>query len=200
MAAEGGGRMTAPLTARVRYGAAEGSAPADGVATGDLIDPGTVDVLAGAPSGLATLVEINNRGLTGDSWWLVLDMDAWVAPWADMLPDAPGGLAIPLTQMADGRWRSTSPRRRDAAPGRTSMVLSVRGAVPAWPLPGEDQAPAVTGTCITRAELEAQFGVAVPPVDDVAVSRWATTIAAWLLRSHGSGPVWPLALAAAPGR
>ena len=38
-------------------------------------------------------------------------------------------------------------------------------------------------------------------VDDVVDSRWTMTVAAWLLRSHGSGPVWPLALAvAAPGR
>jgi ATP-dependent DNA helicase RecQ len=26
-------------------------------------------------------------------------------------------------------------------------------------------------------------------------SRWTLTVAAWLLRSHGSGEVWPLALA-----
>ena len=32
-------------------------------------------------------------------------------------------------------------------------------------------------------------------VDDVVDSRWTITIAAWLLRSHGSGEVWPLALA-----
>ena len=68
------------------------------------------------------------------------------------------------------------------------------------PRRGADRAKATTGTCVTRAGLEAQFGAAVLPVDDVAVSRWATTIAAWLLRSHGNDPVWPLALAAAPGR
>ena len=32
-------------------------------------------------------------------------------------------------------------------------------------------------------------------VDDMADSRWTLTVAAWLLRSHGSGKVWPLALA-----
>jgi ATP-dependent DNA helicase RecQ len=32
-------------------------------------------------------------------------------------------------------------------------------------------------------------------VDDMVDSRWTLTIAAWLLRSHGSGAVWPLALA-----
>ena len=31
-------------------------------------------------------------------------------------------------------------------------------------------------------------------VDDVVGSRWTFTVAAWLLRTHGSGEVWPLAL------
>ena len=34
-------------------------------------------------------------------------------------------------------------------------------------------------------------------VDDMADSRWTLTVAAWLLRSNGSGAVWPLALALA---
>jgi ATP-dependent DNA helicase RecQ len=32
-------------------------------------------------------------------------------------------------------------------------------------------------------------------VDDMVDSRWTLTVAAWLVRSHGSGEVWPLALA-----
>jgi len=32
-------------------------------------------------------------------------------------------------------------------------------------------------------------------IDDMVDSRWTLTVAAWLLRSHGSGEVWPLALA-----
>jgi ATP-dependent DNA helicase RecQ len=36
-------------------------------------------------------------------------------------------------------------------------------------------------------------------VDDMVDSRWTLTIAAWLLLSHNSGPVWPLALAQAGG-
>jgi ATP-dependent DNA helicase RecQ len=32
-------------------------------------------------------------------------------------------------------------------------------------------------------------------VDDMVDSRWTLTIATWLLRAHGSGEVWPLALA-----
>lgn len=39
----------------------------------------------------------------------------------------------------------------------------------------------------------------VPPgpvllLDDMVDSRWTLTVAAWLLRTHGSGEVWPLAL------
>ena len=34
-------------------------------------------------------------------------------------------------------------------------------------------------------------------VDDMVDSRWTLTVTAWLLRSHGSGEVWPLALAQA---
>jgi ATP-dependent DNA helicase RecQ len=37
-------------------------------------------------------------------------------------------------------------------------------------------------------------------VDDMVDSRWTFTIAAWLLRSRGSGEVWPLALAQVGGR
>lgn len=36
-------------------------------------------------------------------------------------------------------------------------------------------------------------------VDDMVDSRWTLTVAAWLLRSHGSGEAWPLALAQAGG-
>ncbi len=36
-------------------------------------------------------------------------------------------------------------------------------------------------------------------VDDMMDSRWTFTVAAWLLRSHGSGEVWPLALAQTGG-
>lgn len=31
-------------------------------------------------------------------------------------------------------------------------------------------------------------------IDDIINSRWTSTVASWLLRNHGSGEVWPLAL------
>jgi ATP-dependent DNA helicase RecQ len=36
-------------------------------------------------------------------------------------------------------------------------------------------------------------------IDDMVDSRWTLTVATWLLRSQGSGAVWPLALAVAGG-
>lgn len=36
-------------------------------------------------------------------------------------------------------------------------------------------------------------------VDDLVDSRWTLTVAAWLLRSHGSGEILPFALAQAGG-
>ncbi len=48
-------------------------------------------------------------------------------------------------------------------------------------------------------------GAAVLPgpvllVDDIVDSKWTMTVAGWLLATHGSGPVYPLALAVASGR
>jgi ATP-dependent DNA helicase RecQ len=37
-------------------------------------------------------------------------------------------------------------------------------------------------------------------VDDLVDSRWTLIVAAWLLRSKGSGEVWPLALASSSGQ
>jgi ATP-dependent DNA helicase RecQ len=47
-------------------------------------------------------------------------------------------------------------------------------------------------------------GQPIPPgpvllVDDMVDSRWTLTVAAWLLRKSGSGPVWPMVLAQTDG-
>jgi ATP-dependent DNA helicase RecQ len=45
--------------------------------------------------------------------------------------------------------------------------------------------------------LRIQSSVPAGPVllvDDMVDSKWTLTVAAWLLRNHGSGEVWPLAL------
>jgi ATP-dependent DNA helicase RecQ len=50
--------------------------------------------------------------------------------------------------------------------------------------------------------IDGSLAITIPPltgpvllVDDMVDSRWTLTVAAWLLRTHGSGAVFPLALA-----
>jgi ATP-dependent DNA helicase RecQ len=54
------------------------------------------------------------------------------------------------------------------------------------------QARNVDGSLEVRGQVRAG---PVLLVDDMVDSRWTLTVAAWLLRSRGSGEVWPLALA-----
>ena len=58
---------------------------------------------------------------------------------------------------------------------------------------GTQQARNVDGSLVVSAEQLLHGPVLL--VDDMVDSRWTLTVAAWLLRSHGSGEVWPLALA-----
>ena len=55
------------------------------------------------------------------------------------------------------------------------------------------QARNVDGSLVVSVELLPHGPVLL--VDDMVDSRWTLMVAAWLLRSHGSGEVWPLALA-----
>ena len=57
------------------------------------------------------------------------------------------------------------------------------------------QARNVDGSLVVSAEHLPRGRVLL--VDDMVDSRWTLTVGAWLLRSHGSGEVWPLALALA---
>lgn len=54
------------------------------------------------------------------------------------------------------------------------------------------QAHNIDGTMRAVPELIQQGPVLL--IDDIVNSKWTSTVAAWLLRSHGSGEVWPLAL------
>jgi len=55
------------------------------------------------------------------------------------------------------------------------------------------QARNVDGSLVVSGEPLPRSPVLL--VDDMVDSRWTLTVAAWLLRSYGSGKVWPLALA-----
>lgn len=60
------------------------------------------------------------------------------------------------------------------------------------------QARNIDGSLTTTDEALPESPVLL--VDDMVDSGWTFTIAAWLLRSCGSGEVWPLALAQVGGR
>ena len=70
---------------------------------------------------------------------------------------------------------------------------------------GEDRAEqkSMANSTQQARNVDGSFVVSVEPlllgpvllVDDMVDSRWTLTVAAWLLRSHGSGEVWPFALA-----
>lgn len=73
--------------------------------------------------------------------------------------------------------------KTDARPEQKTMANSTQ------------QARNIDGSLAIAAQ-----GVRAGPVllvDDMVDSRWTLTVAAWLLRSHGSGEVLPLALALA---
>lgn len=54
------------------------------------------------------------------------------------------------------------------------------------------QAHNIDGTMRAVPELIQKGPVLL--IDDIVNSKWTSTVAAWLLRSHGCGEVWPLAL------
>lgn len=78
--------------------------------------------------------------------------------------------------------------KTEARPEQKTMANSAR------------QARNVDGSLAICAQFNGKVpGGPVLLVDDMVDSRWTLTIAAWLLLSHNSGPVWPLALAQAGG-
>lgn len=60
---------------------------------------------------------------------------------------------------------------------------------------GTQQARNVDGAFMVTTDSGTVPSGPVLLIDDVVGSRWTLTVAAWLLREHGSGKVWPLVLA-----
>jgi ATP-dependent DNA helicase RecQ len=94
----------------------------------------------------------------------------------DLVPDFARRLAITLGLPFRAVLRKTSQR-----PEQKTMAN------------GTQQARNLDGSLAVDSQ-------ALPPgpvllIDDIVDSRWTMTVCAWLLRSHGSGDVWPLALA-----
>lgn len=96
----------------------------------------------------------------------------------DLVPDfakrLAAALGLPFHQVLD-KTRDTAEQKTMA--NGTLQARNVDGSL------------ALTGATLPRGP--------VLLVDDMVDSRWTLTVGAWLLRSAGSGPVWPLALAEA---
>ena len=66
----------------------------------------------------------------------------------------------------------------------------------------DDEQKSMANSTQQARNRDGSFAVRSPPlppqpvllVDDIVGSRWTFTVAAWLLRRHGTGEVWPLAL------
>ena len=94
----------------------------------------------------------------------------------DLVPDFARRLAEALNLPFDAVLEKT-----DNRPEQKTMANSTQ------------QARNIDGSLAVRARPLRAAPVLL--VDDMVDSRWTLTVAAWLLRSHGSGEVWPLALA-----
>jgi ATP-dependent DNA helicase RecQ len=116
--------------------------------------------------------------------WKPVPAPAWVAcipsrRHPDLVPDLAVRVASALGLPFHAVLSTTAER-----PEQKTMANSVQ------------QARNLDGSLATAAPLPAAVrGRACLLLDDMVDSRWTFTVAAWLLRRHGSGPVWPLALA-----
>ena len=96
-----------------------------------------------------------------------------------LVPDFAGRLADALGLPFHGVLIKT-----DARPEQKTMANSTH------------QARNLDGSLAAKAPLDPG---PVLLIDDMVDSGWTLTVSAWLLRSHGSGVVWPLTLAVAGG-
>jgi ATP-dependent DNA helicase RecQ len=116
-------------------------------------------------------------------------------------------LGLPLKQVLRKR-RETRPQKemQNSAMQLHNLMKAFEVISPQpVPMPAEQQPNGFT-SMVRRLSQEVASVIAQPPildpgpvllVDDVADSRWTLTLAAVLLRLHGSGPVFPFALARA---
>jgi ATP-dependent DNA helicase RecQ len=147
----------------------------------------------------------------GDAGWgkLVHDGKYHDGRFADELVDACVALLAEWTPQPAPRWVTCVPslRHPDLVPDFAARLAAALG-VPFHPVfrksdarpeqktmeNSTQQARNVDGSIAFDHVVDACRGP-VLLVDDMVDSRWTLTVCAWLLRSHGSGEVWPLALA-----
>jgi len=100
-----------------------------------------------------------------------------------LVPDLAARLAQALNLPFEPVIEKTAPR-----PEQKTMANSAQ------------QARNVDGSLAISPQFKGKLRIGpVLLVDDMVDSRWTMTLVAWLLLSHNSGPVWPLALAQAGG-
>lgn len=105
-------------------------------------------------------------------------------------------------------WVTAIPsRRHPALVPEFAQRLAARLGLPFHPaLERTDDRPeqkAMANRTQQARNVDGSFAVGMQPfppgavllVDDMVDSRWTLTVGAWLLRSHGCGEVWPLAVA-----
>jgi ATP-dependent DNA helicase RecQ len=115
--------------------------------------------------------------------WAPLPPPSWVTcvpsrRYPDLVPDFARRLASALNLRFHAALEKTDDR-----PEQKRMANSTQ------------QARNIDGSLGVRAELMPEGPLLL--VDDMVDSRWTLTVAAWLLRSHGTGEVFPVALALA---
>ena len=129
---------------------------------------------------------------------------------ADELVDACAELVREWDPQPAPRWVACIPslRHPELVPGFARRLADALG-LPFRPvLEKLDERPpqkTMANSVQQARNVDGSLGVTadgLPPepvllVDDMVDSRWTFTVAAWLLRSRGSGEVWPLALAQA---
>ena len=110
--------------------------------------------------------------------------------------------AVPSVAPAGPRRRRSRARSRASSACRTSTCLAAdAGAEPQEAMQNSAQQLANAHARRWRSTVRRPCRPGpVLLVDDLVDSRWTLTVAGWLLREGGSGPVHPFALAASSGR
>ena len=127
---------------------------------------------------------------------------------ADELVDAAAGLVREWSPQPAPEWVTCVPslRHPDLVPDFARRLAERLGLPFHAVLEKTDDRPeqkAMKNSVQQARNIDGSITIAEQPipqspvllVDDMVDSRWTLTVAAWLLRTYGSGEVWPLALA-----
>ena len=126
---------------------------------------------------------------------------------ADELVEACVDLLARWNPQPEPRWVTCIPslRHPNLVPNlarRLADQLELPFLATLWELELRDEQKSMANSTQQARNRDGSFAVRSPPlppqpvllVDDIVGSRWTFTVAAWLLRRHGTGEVWPLAL------